>query len=409
LALKALIIRLEEALTETDALECRALNRVLTAAGLQWTCSDRDYARLRMLPTRDARLEAFVSSRMQPARSIEDMDRLLAAMRRTLAKSVVEVIGEDPVTTRPLVGALIGEAHRDGLLVGIASTLELDHAERILGRCLGGMAPVAITALEAGDGSLASADTVYRSIVARLGVPAADCLVIEAQEAGLHAALRVGLPVVVTRGASAASDNLDSAMFVMDDLRVLVPGLGARGGDLLSPDARAELLMSLQRLHAGIVDIVAGLDRSKHVMKVEDILKKKGNLVKTIGPHETIWSLAVRLRTDAVGALVVVGEDKVVRGIISERDLARGLAEYGAGLVSMTVDQLMTRSVITCQPEDSIGGVSKVMTQRRIRHLPVMQGGKLLGLVSIGDVLGHRLDQMEQEMNVLRDYAIARS
>ncbi|MDX2308657.1 MAG: CBS domain-containing protein [Hyphomicrobium sp.] len=409
MALKAIIIRLEGAVVDMEAIERRAINRVLADAGYNWSCSESDYAKVRRLASRDARLAEFVTQRMHALQSGADIAHLIDAMRRALAKTVVEMVEAGDMPVRPCVAALLNEARRDGIPVGLASTLGPDLTERAKTRAFGSLAAHALAAVEPGNGHLASAEAVYAALVERLGVSASDCLAIEATEAGLHAALAVGLPVVITRGAYAAYDNLDAATFVMDDLRVLVPGRALQAGDLLDEDSRAELMMSLSRLHAGIIDIVAGLDRSKHVMKVEDILKKKGYVVKTIGPHETIWSLALRLRTDAVGALVVVGDDKGVRGIISERDLARGLAEHGAGLVDMRVEQLMTKSVITCQPEDSIGGVSKVMTQRRIRHLPVMRAGQLVGLVSIGDVLGHRLDQMEQEMNVLRDYAIARS
>jgi CBS domain-containing protein len=97
-----------------------------------------------------------------------------------------------------------------------------------------------------------------------------------------------------------------------------------------------------------------------------------------------------------------------LEGIISERDLAYGLAAYGDRLPSMRVSELMTRVVILCTPEDTIAEVMTVMTQRRIRHLPVKDGGRLVGIISIGDVLKHRLGEMQLEANVLRDVAIAR-
>ena len=145
-------------------------------------------------------------------------------------------------------------------------------------------------------------------------------------------------------------------------------------------------------------------------MTVSAILQKKGSTVKTILSTETVWALAQRLRLESVGAMVVI-RDKTdeIEGIVSERDIARGLAEHGSNLPGMPVASLMTRGVITCVSGDSLATVARIMTQRRIRHLPVMEGGKLLGLVSIGDVLSYRLDEMQQEVNVLRDYAIARS
>ena len=95
-------------------------------------------------------------------------------------------------------------------------------------------------------------------------------------------------------------------------------------------------------------------------------------------------------------------------GIISERDLAYGLATYGDKLLSMCVSELMTKAVIVCTPEDSIAEVMNVMTQQRIRHLPVKDGEQLIGIISIGDVLKNRLGEMQLEANVLRDIAIAR-
>lgn len=145
-------------------------------------------------------------------------------------------------------------------------------------------------------------------------------------------------------------------------------------------------------------------------MTVAAILQKKGSTVKTILATETVWALAQRLRVESVGAMVVVRDkSEEIEGIVSERDIARGLAEHGSNLPGMPVSSLMTRGVITCVSTDTLATVARTMTQRRIRHLPVMENGKLLGLVSIGDVLGYRLDEMQQEVNVLRDYAIARS
>jgi CBS domain-containing protein len=95
-------------------------------------------------------------------------------------------------------------------------------------------------------------------------------------------------------------------------------------------------------------------------------------------------------------------------GIISERDVVFGLTEHGPGLMSMRVADLMTKSVVTCSPTDTISHVAKVMTQRRIRHLPVMEAGKLVGVVSVGDVVKQRMDELEMESNVLRDYAVSR-
>ena len=143
-------------------------------------------------------------------------------------------------------------------------------------------------------------------------------------------------------------------------------------------------------------------------MQVSQILKTKGSTVKTIRPDIPVRSVAQHLRSESVGVMVVTDDIGNLRGIISERDLARGMAELGEAVFTKTAADLMTADVVTCTPEDLVAGIARVMTQRRIRHLPVMTGRKLVGLVSIGDVLKHRLDEVQLEANVLRDVAIAR-
>lgn len=143
-------------------------------------------------------------------------------------------------------------------------------------------------------------------------------------------------------------------------------------------------------------------------MHVADILKTKGSKVITIRPDLSIEHLAQRLRMEQVGALVVSETGTTVDGIISERDVAHGLAEHGAEVLRRTIADLMTKAVVTCSPGDTIGQVSKTMTHRRIRHLPVTEGNRLVGIISVGDVVRHRLDELELETNVLRDYAVAR-
>ena len=142
-------------------------------------------------------------------------------------------------------------------------------------------------------------------------------------------------------------------------------------------------------------------------MKVADILQIKGSVVKTVPPHETALLLSGQLRAEQIGALVVSTDGNSIEGIVSERDLAYGLATYGSRLPTIPVSQLMTKAVIVCSPEDNVTDVTKLMTQRRIRHLPVKDGDQLVGIISIGDVLKHRLSELQVEAGVLRDYAVA--
>jgi CBS domain-containing protein len=143
------------------------------------------------------------------------------------------------------------------------------------------------------------------------------------------------------------------------------------------------------------------------IMKVSDILQIKGSSVKTITPDTSARELSVRLHADQIGAMVVSSDGRTIDGIVSERDLAYALAAHGRDLPGLAVSRLMTRVVVVCSPDDTITHVMKLMTQQRVRHLPVKNGDKLVGIVSIGDVLKHRLGELELEANVMRDYAVA--
>jgi CBS domain-containing protein len=143
------------------------------------------------------------------------------------------------------------------------------------------------------------------------------------------------------------------------------------------------------------------------IMKVSDILQIKGSDVKTVRPDTSARELSVRLHVEQIGAMVVSSDGRSVEGMVSERDLAYALAAHGSELPTLPVSRLMTKAVVVCSTEDSITHVMKLMTQRRIRHLPVKEGDHLVGIISIGDVLKHRLDELELEANVMRDYAVA--
>jgi CBS domain-containing protein len=142
-------------------------------------------------------------------------------------------------------------------------------------------------------------------------------------------------------------------------------------------------------------------------MKVAEILRHKGQDVISVRPTETIGTLSHRLRLARIGAMVVLGEDGALEGIISERDIVHGIAEHGAHCLELTVADLMTQRVVTCTPEDSVTRIARQMTENRIRHLPVVEGGNLVGVVSVGDVVKNRLEEMSLEASVLRDIAIA--
>lgn len=144
-------------------------------------------------------------------------------------------------------------------------------------------------------------------------------------------------------------------------------------------------------------------------MKVHAMLSAKGHEVATTLPETVISTVIRKLKLEGVGALVVSEDGDHVIGIISERDVVRGLAEHGAELLDMRVADLMTKNVKTCSPEDDLKHVMTEMTRSRIRHLPVTEDGRMCGIVSIGDVVKTRLDELETETNVLRDYIVGRT
>lgn len=142
-------------------------------------------------------------------------------------------------------------------------------------------------------------------------------------------------------------------------------------------------------------------------MKVQEILNTKSAGVTVVRPQETVDMLTHRLRLEGIGSAVVSSDGVTAEGIISERDIVRGLADHREGVLAMPVSELMTRGVTTCAPGDNIKDIMRTMTQKRIRHIPVLKNGKLIGIVSIGDVVKNRLEDMELEANVLRDSLIA--
>lgn len=142
-------------------------------------------------------------------------------------------------------------------------------------------------------------------------------------------------------------------------------------------------------------------------MRVANILKMKGTAVMTVRPTETVQAVAKRFRQEGVGALIVTGEGGSLDGIITERDVSNGLASYGWDTHALPASTLMTTGVVTCSPQDTLTDIARVMTERRLRHLPVKEGSRVVGVVSIGDVLKHRLDEAQLEARVLRDIAIA--
>jgi CBS domain-containing protein len=138
----------------------------------------------------------------------------------------------------------------------------------------------------------------------------------------------------------------------------------------------------------------------KRVAKVADILKLKSERMVTAKSSDTVGALADQLRKEKCGAIVVSDRGEV-DGIISERDVAYGLPIHLGNLHTLPVKDLMTREVITCSPSDSIAVVARIMNERRIRHLPVTDGDKVVGIIGMRDILMQRLNEVEQRTQMI--------
>lgn len=145
-------------------------------------------------------------------------------------------------------------------------------------------------------------------------------------------------------------------------------------------------------------------DDEGKTMQVEQILRHKGTNVVSVSPSASVSEAIEVLDEYHIGAVLVNDEDGALKGILSERDVVRGLAQKGLDCLSGSVASLMTADVLTCEPTHSIDQIMALMTEKRIRHLPVMAQGELLGVISIGDVVKLRIEEVEHESDALRQY-----
>lgn len=143
-------------------------------------------------------------------------------------------------------------------------------------------------------------------------------------------------------------------------------------------------------------------------MKIADILGTKGSEVATIDGDATVADAVASLARHAVGALVVSSDSQHIDGIVSERDIVRQLDREQKGLLDRAVRDIMSTPVHTCSPDDDVASIMATMTNERVRHLPVTHDGVLVGLVSIGDVVKHTIEQLELDRKLLEEYITAR-
>ena len=139
-------------------------------------------------------------------------------------------------------------------------------------------------------------------------------------------------------------------------------------------------------------------------MRIADLLRNKGAEVATVQPEASVRELLDGLADRNIGAMVVVGSAGAIAGIVSERDVVRRLHEHGPDVLDFTVAEIMTSVVATCGMESSVNELSELMTENRVRHIPVVVDGRLAGIVSIGDVVKHRLEELKTEQEQLQAY-----
>ncbi len=139
-------------------------------------------------------------------------------------------------------------------------------------------------------------------------------------------------------------------------------------------------------------------------MQVSVLLQTKGTEVVTVRPEATIAEVAIVMTEHRIGAVVVTGDGASIAGVLSERDIVRALARPDDATLAATAASLMTSEVVTCEPDTTVEELMSTMTDRRVRHIPVLVDGSLAGLVSIGDVVKHHIATLEHETKAMHDY-----
>ncbi len=141
-------------------------------------------------------------------------------------------------------------------------------------------------------------------------------------------------------------------------------------------------------------------------MTVSIILASKSRELASVDPNTTLASAIALLAEKRIGAVLVLGADRRIVGILSERDIVRALAERGAGVLDEPVSRIMTRNVSTCTDGETVSSIMERMTEGKFRHVPVVDQGRVVGIVSIGDVVKYRLQEMERDSAAMRDYIL---
>lgn len=400
MTLGALIIRLEGVMFETSEHFRATVNDVFAEAGLAHRISIDEFARHFGSDVGKRRFLAYATDHLYPLKQTNDLHTLFEVMHKRI-RTCAEIrlaskelqLGWGLADLLPVVAAC-------GIKTAVIASAATETARNLCAARLSEDGrPDCV--LGAGSPEPAAVERQLRHVIAMLGVPPSECLVLESSSDGLAAAAAVGATSIAVIGETALNGGLYEAQAVADDLEDLLP-IRKRETDAGTGE---RLLGVLKAIHANGMSF--GKSNRSVVMQVSDILESKGSVIKSVNPTDTVQFVSKRLTQENVGAMVIMSPAGRLEGIVSERDVVRGLSVHGCSLLEMPVSFIMTRTVITCSPADSLFGVARVMTTRRIRHLPVSAAGQLIGLISIGDVLSNRLEELQLEANVLRDYTIA--
>lgn len=400
--LSAIIFRFEGVVAGTSEIYRNSLNTVLAEAGFERTIGPAAFAKVFGHIVNRERFFEFAEQNLHPRKQTEDLRTLFKVTYKRLTATISRELASANLQFGAHVLELLDAARHKGVPAILLTAQPDGMTENILSTMAGAPPHALFDVIVSGDFETEAARTETIARAAALPICARGSpIVIEACGSGLAAAQAAGLPAVAVIGEAALNGGLYGALAIADHLDDLISD-GKMGA--ITATKGEQLLTALRAL------ITSARASNRHLqdgeMQVFQILKDKGSSVKSMAPGDSVQLLAKRLANEKVGALVVLSRDGVLEGIVSERDVAQGLAVYGCDLLKMPVANIMTRAVITCSPNDSLLAVARVMTKRRIRHLPVSEGGKLIGLISIGDVLGQRLEEAQLEANVLRDLAI---
>lgn len=389
MTLATLIIRLEGVFALTGSVYFEAMNEALAEAGFCHRITPEAFAEKFGHDVGRELFLAYASRHLFPRKQTSDLRTLFEVTYKHLRQCAHDKLATARVEPGLGILDLLSAAQAAGIHTVLITGMPLTTAEKLIVTTAGPEARSLFDRVIKQDSSNPAAAFAEARALA-LG----PALALESSTPGLAAAQSVGIPSVAVIGQSVLESGIHGAREVVDKIGDLLDE-PPEGGDL-----GRSLLQALNRIVK--TEAVVGVVKKIIDLQVRDVLRDKGDAVKTVNPTDTVQFLAERLRSCQVGALVVIGDTGALEGIVSERDLARGLAQHGAAVLDMPVSAIMTRAVITCAPVDSIHTVAKVMTARRIRHLPVSEDGRLVGLISIGDVLNRRLDEVRYQATVLR-------